>query len=98
VILWSARVFGPVASGVLLSIPVTGSIMPPFTLAVYGPDALARLMRGFVLGLAGFATFFFVVATLLPSLGLAAGFATAFAAALAAVFAAVRLAARQRAA
>ena len=98
VILWSARVFGPVASGVLLSVPVTGSIMPPFTLAVYGPDALARLMRGFVLGLAGFATFFFVVATLLPSLGLAAGFATAFAAALAAVFAAVRLAARQRAA
>lgn len=95
-ILWSARAFGPVASGVLLSMPVTGSIMPPFTLAVYGPDALARLMRGFVLGLAGFAAFFFVVATLLPPLGLVAGFGTAFAAALAAVFVAVQLAGRRR--
>ncbi len=95
VILWSARVFGPVVSGVLLSLPVTGSIMPPFTLAVYGPDALARLMRGFVLGLCGFASFFFVVATLLPALGLVAGFVAAFGAALAAVFTAVRLAGKR---
>ena len=61
VILSSANALGPVVSGVLLSVPVTGSIMPPFTLALYGPDGLARLMRGFVLGLSGFAAFFFVV-------------------------------------
>jgi hypothetical protein len=96
VILWSARVFGPVVSGALLSLPVTGSIMPPFTLAVYGPDALARLMRGFVLGLCGFAAFFFVVATLLPSLGVAVGFLAAFGAALGAVFGAVGLAGKPR--
>jgi len=29
---------GPVVSGVLLSDPVTGSIRPPFTLALYGPE------------------------------------------------------------
>jgi hypothetical protein len=92
VILWSARAFGPVVSGVLLSVPVTGSIMPPFTLALYGADALARLTRGFVVGLSGFAAFFFVLSSSLAALGTAAGFLAAVAAALAAVFAVARLA------
>ena len=95
-ILWSARAFGPVVSGVLLSVPVTGSIMPPFTLALYGPDALARLVRGFVAGLTGFAAFFLVLAVALPALGVAAAFACAVPAALAAVFGFVRLAASGR--
>jgi len=95
-ILWSARAFGPVVSGVLLSVPVTGSIMPPFTLALYGPDALARLVRGFVAGLTGFAAFFLVLAAALPALGIAAAFACAVPAALAAVFAFVRMAASKR--
>ena len=85
-ILWSAPIFGPVVSGILLSLPITGSIMPPFTLALYGPDALARLLRGFVVGLAGFTTFFFVLAAALASLGLVAAFGAAAAGALAAVF------------
>ena len=42
VILFGAESFGPVMSGVLLSLPITGAIMPPFTLALYGRDALAR--------------------------------------------------------
>jgi hypothetical protein len=92
VILWSARAFGPVVSGVLLSVPVTGSIMPPFTLALYGSDALARLTRGFVVGLSGFAAFFFVLSSALVALGTAAGFLAAVAAALVAVFAVARLA------
>lgn len=91
-ILAAARAFGAVVSGVMLSVPVTGSIMPPFTLALYGPDALARLVRGFVVGLSGFTAFFFVLATALPALGIALGFAAAVAAALAAVFAVARLA------
>ncbi len=94
VILWSARAFGPVVSGVLLSVPVTGSIMPPFTLALYGPDALARLVRGFVVGLSGFAAFFCVLASALTALGIVPGFCAAIAAALAAAFAVDRLAAR----
>ena len=90
VILWSAPVFGPVVSGVLLSVPVTGSIIPPFTLALYGPAALARLMRGFVVGLTGFAAFFFIVGAGLERFGLAV-FLPAIAAAPAAVFATRRL-------
>jgi len=93
VILWSAPIFGPVVSGLLLSIPVTGSIIPPFTLALYGPGALARLVRGFVVGLTGFAAFFFIVAAGIEAWGLAV-FIPAIAAAPAAVFAARHLASR----
>jgi hypothetical protein len=89
-ILWSARAFGPIVSGVLLSLPVTGSIMPPFTLALYGPDALARLIRGFVVGLCGFTAFFFVAAIAVVPVGVTGGFALAVLAALAAVFTAAR--------
>jgi hypothetical protein len=93
-IVWSAEAFGPVVSGVLLSLPVTGSILPPFTLAVHGPGALARLTRGFVVGLTGFSAFFFTVAATLVPWGIAASFATAIVAALAAVSIATRLARR----
>jgi hypothetical protein len=89
-ILWSARVFGPLVSGVLLSLPITGSIMPPFTLALYGPDALARLIRGFVVGLCGFTAFFFVVAIAVVPMGVTVAFVCAILAALAAVFLAAR--------
>jgi hypothetical protein len=90
-ILWSAPRLGPVASGVLLSVPITGSIMPPFTLALYGSAALARLVRGFVVGLSGFAAFFFVLAMGLAPWGVAPAFGFAVAGALAAVFLAERL-------
>ena len=90
-ILWSARAFGPTVSGILLSVPVTGSIMPPFTLALYGPDALARLTRGFVVGLTGFTAFFFVVAAGAVPLGAGTAFPAAVAAAIAALFVASRV-------
>jgi hypothetical protein len=89
-ILFGAAALGPTVSGILLSLPVTGSIMPPFTLALYGPDALARLQRGFIAGLAGFAAFFFVVSLAVARLGIVASFALATAAALAAVWAFTR--------
>jgi hypothetical protein len=85
-IVGTADAFGPVVSGILLSLPITGSIIPPFTLALYGPQALARLMRGFVIGLTGFTAFFFVVSATLPTWGIAASFVTAVTSALAAVF------------
>ena len=91
VILWSAENFGAVVSGVLLSVPVTGSIMPPFTLALYGPDAVARLTRGFVAGLTGFTAFFFIVAVAVVPLGIGLAFAAAVGAALAALFVATRV-------
>ena len=82
-ILWGASAFGPVVSGVLLSVPVTGSIMPPFTLALYGADAVARLTRGFVVGLSGFTAFFFTLSSGVAALGIPAGFLAAAVAALA---------------
>jgi hypothetical protein len=75
---------------VLLSLPITGSIMPPFTLALYGPDALARLVRGFVVGLCGFTAFFFVVAAAIVPFGVTIAFCCAVVAALASVFIAAR--------
>lgn len=86
-ILWSAPVFGPVVSGILLSLPITGSIMPPFTLALYGNDAVARLTRGFIVGLCGFTAFFFTVAGTATHWGVTVSFLAAVAAALAAIFA-----------
>lgn len=90
-ILWSAARFGPVVSGLLLSLPVTGSIMPPFTLSLYGPDAVARLARGFLVGLTGFTAFFFVLAMTLVAWGTGPSFAAAIAAALASVSLAARV-------
>ena len=91
-ILWSAPIFGPVVSGILLSLPITGSIMPPFTLALYGNDAVARLARGFIAGLCGFTAFFFTVASTATHWGLPAAFVAAVGAALAAIFAVSRAA------
>ena len=68
-ILFGAAALGPTVSGILLSLPITGSIMPPFTLRLYGADALARLQRGFVAGLTGFTAFFLVVSATLGALG-----------------------------
>ena len=84
-ILSGAATLGPTLSGVLLSLPITGSIMPPFTLHLYGPDGLARLLRGFVTGLTGFTAFFLVVSLALAPLGIVAAFSLATLAALATV-------------
>jgi hypothetical protein len=95
-IVWSAPIFGPTVSGVLISLPITGSIMPPFTLALYGPAALARLVRGFVVGLTGFSSFFLVIAATVVPWGIAPAFLLAVAAALAALYTSNRLARRRR--
>jgi hypothetical protein len=78
--------------------PVTGSIMPPFTLALYGADSVARLTRGFVVGLTGFTAFFLVVALAAVPWGMLAAFVAAIAGALVAVVIAsrsLRIATRQ---
>jgi hypothetical protein len=91
VILFGAATLGPTVSGILLSLPITGSIMPPFTLALYGPDALARLQRGFITGLTGFTAFFLVVSVAVVPLGIVASFSAATVAAIASVAAFSRL-------
>lgn len=84
-ILFGAAALGPTLSGILLSLPITGSIMPPFTLRYYGADSLARLQRGFVTGLTGFTAFFFVVSVSVVPLGVAGAFSLAAVAALSTV-------------
>ena len=48
-------------SGLLLAWPVTGSVLPSFTLPLYGRDATVNLLRGFATGLLGFVAFFNVL-------------------------------------
>ena len=84
-ILLGASTLGPTVSGILLSLPITGSIMPPFTLKLYGRDALARLQRGFITGLTGFTAFFLVVSIAVVPVGIVGAFSLATAAALATV-------------
>lgn len=52
-------------SGLLLAFPITGSILPSFTLPVYGRPATISLLRGFANGLIGFTAFFLALTTLL---------------------------------
>lgn len=53
------------ANGLLLAWPVTGSILPCFTLPLHGRQATTNLLRGFANGLIGFVTFFVALTWLL---------------------------------
>ena len=77
-----AATLGPKLSGILLTFPISGSVMPAFTRAIYGGKATVQLLRGFMLGLFGFAAFFVVVPLALPRMSL---LPTYFLAAIAAV-------------
>lgn len=83
----------PVLSGLLLAMPISGTVLPCFTLARHGAHATATLMGGFVLGLHGFATFFLVLYLALGRLDRSWAFvlALAGAAAVAALVRTVRL-------
>lgn len=64
-----AETFGPRVSGILLSFPITASVLPVFTLYLYGADATVKLLSGFVTGLLGFVPYFCVFALLIEPLG-----------------------------
>ncbi len=83
-VMLGAAALGPQRSGVLIAFPITGSVLPAFTRALYGADATARLVAGFVSGLFAFAVFHFVVAASLETLGAAVAYPLAVVAALAA--------------
>ncbi len=61
----SAERVPAVVSGLLLAWPISGSILPSFTLPAYGHAATVTLLRGFAIGLVGFVTFFVGLAGLL---------------------------------
>jgi hypothetical protein len=62
-------------SGLLLAVPISGIILPSFTLPRHGPAATVALLRGFTVGQIGFSAFFIAMLVLLPGVpgGLAWG-------------------------
>jgi len=83
-VMWGADHLPAAIAGALLAVPITGSVLPCFTLPRHGPQATARLLAGFVRGQSGFVAFFIVLVGLLPHAPKAVAFAAAVAAALAA--------------
>lgn len=69
-------------SGALLALPITGNVLPAFTLPRHGPQATALLLRGFVHGQLGFAAFVAAMVLMLPAVRAPVAFALAVAAAV----------------
>lgn len=82
-IIRSAGVAPAAFSGLLLAVPITGNVLPCFTLPRYGDAATVALLRGFVRGLSGFGAFFVVLALGLGHAPAWAVYAAAWVAALA---------------
>jgi hypothetical protein len=82
-VMWGADHLPAAIAGALLAVPITGSVLPCFTLPRHGPQATARLLAGFVRGQSGFVSFFVVLVGLLPHAPKAVAFASAVAAAVA---------------
>jgi hypothetical protein len=81
-LIFSASAFPAAVSGLLLALPITGNVLPCFTLSRHGPDATIELLRGFVQGMFGFVTFFVVLYAMLPVLGPLQAYVLAWLAAL----------------
>lgn len=54
-------------SGLLLAWPINGTVLPSFTLPLYGHAATVVLLRGFATGLIGFVVFFCVLVAALAA-------------------------------
>ncbi|MES2787555.1 MAG: hypothetical protein V4684_18970 [Pseudomonadota bacterium] len=76
-VILSTDAFPPAVSGLLLAVPITGTVMPCFTLPRHGAQATAALMGGFIMGLHGFAAFFVVLYLALGEMPRVSAFALA---------------------
>jgi hypothetical protein len=72
-----AEAFGPLVGGVATALPILASVLTSFTHRTSGSEAAVALLRGILLGMAGFVAFCSVVATLLATAGVVASFVTA---------------------
>jgi len=95
-IMRSAGVAPAAVSGLLLAIPITGNVLPCFTLPRHGAAATVALLAGFVRGLVGFACFFVALYAGLARSTPAPAYALAWLAALLAALAMAALAQRAR--
>ncbi len=78
----AAGALGPQLSGLLAAFPILASVLAAFIHAQDGAGAASEFLRGLLGGLAGFASFCFVVAQMLPDTGPVAAFAVATAVAV----------------
>jgi hypothetical protein len=78
----ASSALGPHLTGILTPFPVATSVLAAFVLAHEGSPQATVLLRGFLRGEFGFATFCFLVAVLLRPLGTALGFTVAAAGAI----------------
>jgi hypothetical protein len=85
---------GPSLTGVLAPFPIATSVVAAFALTLRGYPASVALLKGVLRGLVGFATFCFLVATLVVPAGPVSAFAGALGAALAVQLIVRRTAAR----
>ncbi|MBL8325688.1 MAG: hypothetical protein JNJ89_12105 [Rubrivivax sp.] len=67
-VMWGAEHLSAGVAGLLLAAPITGIVLPAFTLPRHGGAATAVLLGGFVRGQSGFVTFFVVMLLALPLL------------------------------
>ena len=81
-IIIGADALPPAISGLLLAVPITGSVLPCFTLPRHGAAATASLLSGFIQGLHGFAAFFIVLYIALGEMDRWPAFCVALAASL----------------
>lgn len=91
----AAPLVGGHAAGILATFPVYISVLTTFAHRVGGPPQARGVLRGLVLGLPGFATFFLAVGALVEPVGILPAFAIALAAAVVINVAALALAMHQ---
>lgn len=68
---------GPHLTGLMSPFPLYAAILAVFAQRLEGPAASVRVVNGLLVGLFGFASFFLVLAGLLPATGIAGAFAAA---------------------
>ena len=76
----AAPLLGPRLAGLLAPFPLYGAVLATFAHRLQGREPAVNVLRGLLLGLFAFASFFLVVAVLLPE-GIAPAFAVAIVAA-----------------
>jgi hypothetical protein len=72
-----APAFGPRLTGLLAPFPLFTATLAAFAQHQYGPAAAIKVLRGLLMGLFSYASFFFVLAILLVPAGIALAFAIA---------------------
>jgi hypothetical protein len=82
-IILGADTLPPAVNGILLAVPITGTVLPCFTLQRYGAAATVSLMNGFLQGLHGFVAFFLALYWTLTRMNTALAFCVSLGAALA---------------